>query len=535
MAFLGIDLGTSNSAAALVKQGEKGEVLALSMVQAPEGRADGADIFPSYVAFDRDGNFSAAGLRAKERYRDGATDLVVRHFKRLIGRTYDHVAGEISLGNPVFQEFKDRLARGPRGEIFIQVGPKRYSVVEVAALLLGKIKEVAAAEAHRLWREEIEGVTVSIPAGYDGPQREATKAAAQAAGFTNIKVIEEPTAAAIARGVEGSEGHIMVVDMGAGTTDIVVGHIVKDDKGLRMLMSCRKCDDLLGFMDVDNRIRDEYVMDRDRNPPHLADIYPGMDQVEKNRLMAGIKLARINASLDGNGYIGMTLRVEDKGKRLGLPLNEETLNEIIQPLVSGFRPDPDSDCLKGLRPLVEEVLLELAGNDPYKVERAKKQIRHLILMGEACHMRIIHRELAGIFAGNETIIQELKRLDPWDSFFTEGVARGAALSSSVDYDTQTPYPISVFHWHRGKTPIIPKGAPYHHEEGISRTALVPVHKGLNSLYIVSEKDDVPPNWTMRSHMILVPENGEIQLTLHWSEGGTDMGKSTIGGPDCPGR
>jgi len=502
------------------------------MVEAPEGRADYATIFPSYVAFDRDGNFSAAGLRAKERYRDGATDLVVRHFKRLIGRSFDHVAGEIAKGNLQFKEFKNRIVRGPKGDILLQVGTNKYSVVEIAGLFLQKIAEAATGKAHKLG-EDIQGVTISLPAGYDGPQREATFAAAKAAGLSNIQVIEEPTAAAVARGVEGSEGLVMVVDVGAGTTDIVVGHIVKESGGLSLLMSSRKCDDLLGGMDMDQRVLAEYVMEQDRESPRFADIYPGLVEVEKHRLMAKIEQAKINASLDGHDHIALTLRMGDHKKRISLPLNRETLNQVVRPLVSGFRPNPDSERPKGLRPLVEEVLRELAYQDHRKMEQIKSQIKHLILVGGPCRMSLIHEELAEIFKNNAAICQELKRIDPHDEFFMEGVARGAALSYLANIDTQTPYPISVFHWETGRTPIIPKGAPYQREKGITRFTQVPVYPGLNRLFIVSEKDVDAPQWTMRSHMVHVPEEGEIKLTLHWSEGGTDLGKSSIEGAGLP--
>lgn len=144
------------------------------MVRPAEGQSHAANVFPSYIAFDSNGNLSTVGLRAKERYRDGATDLVVCHFKRLIGRPYDYVAREISKGSRFFEGFKGRIERGPTGEVLIRVGEKKYSVVEIASFLLEKIVDEAEAEAQKLAGESIEKVIISIPAAFDNLQREAT-------------------------------------------------------------------------------------------------------------------------------------------------------------------------------------------------------------------------------------------------------------------------------------------------------------------------------------------------------------------------
>lgn len=527
MARLGIDLGTSNSAAALFREGAQDAVIVIPA----EGQSDGANVFPSYVAFDMQGNVSVVGRTAKERYREDATGLVVRHFKRLIGRNYDYVAKEISKGSRFFKEFEGRIERGPKGEVLIKVADNKCTVIEIASFLLKKIKDDAEVMVKKHWGESIDEVTISLPAGFEDAQRQDTKAAAEAAGFSKIKVIEEPTAAAIAKGIEGVDGNFTVVDIGAGTTDIVIGHSRKTEKGPFLVMSTRKCDDLLGGLDMDYLIL-EYVLEKDQNQPRLCDIYPRLDIGEKNRLMASIELAKITASLDGRGNISFSLRVDDRPKRINVPLDEETLNKIVSPLVNGYQ--MEDNRLKGIKPLVENALLDVAENDPQKVTQVKQQIRKLILVGGPCRMRCIHEKFKELFKENEVICKDLHEIDPLDTFFMEAVAKGAALKSN--YNTIIPHDISTFHWGKGRTLILPKGTPYNRDEGKSRSAQVPVHSGDNSIYIISERDSSSSrNWTMRRHLVKVPQNGDIQLMLHWGEGGTESGRTTIEGAGLPGK
>jgi len=422
MAKLGIDLGTSNSAVAILFKDDMKEA---NIVRPSEGLSDGAKVFPSYIAFDNQGNVSAVGLRAKERYRDGATEFVVRHFKRLIGRPYDYVAREIAKGTRFFDEFKDRIERGPHGEVMIRVAGKTLSVVEITSFLLRKMIEDTESMARGRWRESITGAVISLPAEFDDSQRAHTLKAVQASGLENVKVIEEPTAAAIARGVQGATGKIMVVDVGAGTTDIVVGHIGKTAKGLRLIMSSRMCDGELGGLDMDYLIL-EYLLEKEETEPRLRDIYPVLDdKAEKGRLMAAIKTAKINTTQSGAGYIATILQMGKRKKKIYVPINEDILNEIVSPLLYGYKKD---GRLKGIRPLVENVLLEVAANDPKRIQEVKKKIRHVVLIGNECRMRYVHEMLMEMFKENEDIHRELQGIDPLDPYFIDGVAKGCALS-----------------------------------------------------------------------------------------------------------
>jgi len=138
MAKLGIDLGTSNSAAAVVFDADKANAFTIEPI---EGNFLGDFVFPSYVAFNRKGEVSAAGLRARDRFLEGQSDLVVRHFKRLIGRPFDYVIGQMEQKNPAFSEFRDRIKRSNDGSILFTIGERDISIAEVASCLLRKIVE----------------------------------------------------------------------------------------------------------------------------------------------------------------------------------------------------------------------------------------------------------------------------------------------------------------------------------------------------------------------------------------------------------
>jgi molecular chaperone DnaK len=458
------------------------------------------------------------GLRAKERYRDGATDLVVCNFKRLIGRSYDYVAREISKGSRFFEGFKGRIERGATGEVLIKVGEKKYSIVEISSFLLKRIVAEAESEAQKLGGESIEKVVISIPAGFDSLQGEATYEAARTAGLTNVIIIEEPTAAAIAKGVQGK---IMVVDVGAGTTDIVVGYIEEGKEGLHLDMANRECDDVLGGIDMDYLIL-EYLIKEDKNQPLLRDIYPILDNAEKGKLMAKIEEAKINASLDGSGHIVTTLRIGDKPKRISVSLDENALREIVRPLVWGYERDGE---LKGIKPVVEKALLSVAGNDPKKINKVKQGMEHLILIGGPCRMRCIREMLKDVFKENETVCKQIEVINPLDPFPMEAVAKGAAESEKFKgIETEVPYNISIFHWGKGLTPVIAKGESYIREEGVVQFAQVPVSAGSNILHILTEKGP-KCDWPMKDYLVSVPQEGLLKITLYWSEGGMKDSKA----------
>jgi molecular chaperone DnaK (HSP70) len=530
MAKLGIDLGTANSAAALLFEADERNPI---IVEPIEGPLQQDLVFPSYVAFDRQGKVSAVGLNARERYFfRGQSELVVRHFKRLIGKPYDDVAEQISKGNRAFSEFGNRIKRSDEGLILLTVGERDVSVIEIASQLLQKIFADAEVQL-RKWGEEIEAVTVTLPAGFDDSQRQATVEAARIAGLkvVEIKVIEEPSAAAIAKGLGGVQGNIMVIDVGAGTTDVVIGYMETTQDSSRLLITSRECDDVLGGIDMDNLILD-YIRENDTKPPKFRDIEANLSINERLRLMGAIEDAKIIASRDGSSTLSRTLATEPP-KRIHITLSEEQLASIVEPVIYGYTTD---GYAKGIKHVVERVLLQAAGGNPSAVSKVIQQIDHVILVGGPCRMRCLRNMLRDIFRDNSHLVAQIESIDPEDRFFMEGVAKGAALCQSKGIDTTTTVPgtISILH-QTGITHVLVSGTPYKRVEGLSRTVAIPMHKGSSMLSVVSQKESRPKRqWSIRNHIVNVPEDGELQLTMTWGEGGAEAEKVRITGCGLPG-
>jgi molecular chaperone DnaK len=199
---IGIDLGTTNSCVA-VMEGGKPKVVE---------NAEGARTTPSVVAFAKDGE-RLVGQPAK---RQAVTnpDNTVFAVKRLIGRRFD---------DPVTKKDMElvpyKITRGPNGDAWVNAGGKDYSPSQISAFILQKMKETAEAYLG----ETVTQAVITVPAYFNDAQRQATKDAGQIAGLEVLRIINEPTAAALAYGLDKQDGKtIAVYDLGGGTFDISV-------------------------------------------------------------------------------------------------------------------------------------------------------------------------------------------------------------------------------------------------------------------------------------------------------------------------
>lgn len=531
MAKLGIDLGTSNSAAAVVFDADEKNPYTVEPI---EGDYLGDFVFPSYVAFNKKGEISTAGLPAKERFIGGQSDLVVRHFKRLIGRPFDYVANQISQDNRAFSEFRDRIKRSNDGSVLFTIGEKDISVVEIASYLLKKIVEDSQAFAQK-WGEKINSAVVTLPAGFDDSQRQDTVEAAKLAGLEgiDITVIEEPTAAAVARGLVGMEGKIMVVDVGAGTTDVIVGYMEQTQYGPHLTMTGRDCDDVLGGIDMDYLILD-HIRKIDSGSPKLEDILDELKADQRLRLMGKIEEAKIVASRDGAASVSINLSVGGaRPKGIHVPLDEVTLSEIVEPIIVGEKVNNHS---KGVKPVVERALLKAAGGNLSTVPKVVDEIEWLILIGGPCRMRCLHEMLKDVFKRNANIIVQIDNIDRTDRLIKEAVAHGAALSQvkGIEVTNSVPHTVSIFH-QSGLTPVIAAGTPFDRGQGTSRSVSLPATRGSNLIWILSQKDSQPTReWSMHSHTINVPQEGKMKVNLKWGEGGVETDKASVEGCGLPG-
>ncbi|HEX5777155.1 MAG TPA: molecular chaperone DnaK [Caulobacteraceae bacterium] len=230
--IIGIDLGTTNSCVAIM-DGKNPKVIE---------NAEGARTTPSVVAFLEDGE-RLIGQPAKRQAVTNPSNTLFA-IKRLIGRHYDDPVVEKDKGMVPYE-----IVKGPNGDAWVRAQGKDYSPQEVSAFILMKLKE----DAERHLGEKVEKAVITVPAYFNDAQRQATKDAGKIAGLEVLRIINEPTAAALAYGLEKAEGKkIAVYDLGGGTFDISILEIgdgvfeVKATNG----------DTFLGGEDFDLRIVD---------------------------------------------------------------------------------------------------------------------------------------------------------------------------------------------------------------------------------------------------------------------------------------
>src|ERR671915_2056456 len=198
---IGIDLGTTNSAMAVLEGGEPTVI----------PNAEGGRTTPSVVAFTQ-GNERLVGTVAK---RQAVTNpgRTVFSIKRFMGRKEAEVREEESI-------VPYKVVAGPNGDARVQIDDKQYSPPEISAMILQKLK----ADAEAYLGDTVDSVVVTVPAYFNDDQRQATKDAGKVAGLDVKRIINEPTAASLAYGLdkEGADETILVFDLGGGTFDVSV-------------------------------------------------------------------------------------------------------------------------------------------------------------------------------------------------------------------------------------------------------------------------------------------------------------------------
>ena len=230
--IIGIDLGTTNSCVAIM-DGKTPKVIE---------NAEGARTTPSVVAFLEDGE-RLVGQPAR---RQGVTNPTNTLFaiKRLIGRQMTDPMVEKDKGMVPYE-----IVKGPNGDAWVRAQGTDYSPQQVSAFILQKMKE--AAEQHL--GEKVEKAVITVPAYFNDAQRQATKDAGKIAGLEVLRIINEPTAAALAYGLEKNDGKkIAVYDLGGGTFDV---SILEIGDGVFEVKSTNG-DTFLGGEDFDLRIVD---------------------------------------------------------------------------------------------------------------------------------------------------------------------------------------------------------------------------------------------------------------------------------------
>ena len=330
---IGIDLGTTNSCVA-VMEGKNPKVIE---------NAEGMRTTPSMVAFTDDGEI-IVGLPAK---RQAVTNPENTFFaiKRLIGRRWD---------DPMVEKDKKlvpyKIVKAANGDAWVELHGKQYSPSQISAFILQKMKETA--EAHL--GQKVEQAVITVPAYFNDAQRQATKDAGKIAGLEVLRIINEPTAAALAYGLEKKEGKtIAVYDLGGGTFDI---SILEIGDGVFEVKSTNG-DTFLGGEDFDMRVVD-YLANEFKKE---SGIDLRGDKLALQRLKEAAEKAKIELSSTTQTEINLPFITADKSgpKHLTMKLTRAKLESLVDDLIQKTI-GPCQSALKdaGLKPAeIEEVVL----------------------------------------------------------------------------------------------------------------------------------------------------------------------------------
>ena len=353
--IIGIDLGTTNSAVAVMEAGQPTVV----------ANQEGARTTPSVVAFSKTGERMVGQIAKRQAITNPANTIF--SIKRFMGRRYDEVNEEMKM-------VPYKVVKGDHDDVRIEINGKKYSPAEISAMILTKLKE--AAEAYL--GSKVTQAVITVPAYFNDAQRQATKDAGQIAGLEVMRIINEPTAAALAYGIDKNKDEtIAVYDFGGGTFDI---SILSVSDGMVEVKSTNG-DTHLGGDNIDQRIIDWIVaefkkennIDLSKDAMALQRLKEAAEKAKielSNLLEIEINLPFVTADATGPKHLIMKLTrarfeqmVEDIIQRSVAPCKQalsdagvtpQQLNEVV--LVGG----------QTRMPRIQALVRELFGREPHK-------------------------------------------------------------------------------------------------------------------------------------------------------------------------
>ena len=329
--IIGIDLGTTNSVVSVMEGGDP--------VVIPN--AEGGRTTPSVVAFTKDGE-RLVGQVAK---RQAVTNpkQTIFSIKRFMGRRMNEVTEEI-------KKVPYKVVEGPNGLVAVEIGGKRYTPPEISAMILQKMKQTA----EDYLGQTVDRAVITVPAYFNDAQRQATKDAGKIAGLEVLRIINEPTAAALAYGLDKKkEEKVAVFDLGGGTYDISVLELAD---GVFEVKSTNG-DTHLGGDDFDQRLIDWLVAEFKKD----QGIDLSKDPMALQRLKEAAEKAKMELSTTTQTDINLPFITADQSgpKHLNLSLTRAKFEQLVDDLIQRTIP-PMQQALKdaGLDPkAVDEVIL----------------------------------------------------------------------------------------------------------------------------------------------------------------------------------
>ena len=305
---IGIDLGTTNSCVAIM-EGKNPKVIE---------NAEGARTTPSMVAFRPDGEILVGASAKRQAVTNPEQTLFA--IKRLIGRRYDDPIVQTDKGMVAY-----KIVAGPNGDAWVEVNGKKWSPSEISAHILRKMKETA----EKYLGETVTEAVITVPAYFNDAQRQATKDAGTIAGLEVLRIINEPTAAALAYGLEKKKtGTIAVYDLGGGTFDV---SILELGDGVFEVKSTNG-DTFLGGEDFDKRIID-FLADEFKKQQGI-DLR--QDRLALQRLKEAAEKAKIELSSAAQTDINLPFITADQAgpKHLDIRLTRAKFEALVDDLVT---------------------------------------------------------------------------------------------------------------------------------------------------------------------------------------------------------
>jgi molecular chaperone DnaK len=303
---IGIDLGTTNSCMAVIEGGEPTVI----------PNAEGGRTTPSVVAFTKDGQ-RLVGAPAKRQQVTNPENTIFS-IKRFMGRKHDEVSEEMTI-------VPYEVVKGPNEDVRVRASGKEYAPPEISAMILQKLKTDAAAYLG----EKVDDAVITVPAYFNNAQREATKDAGKIAGLNVLRIINEPTAAALAYGLdkEESEQTILVFDLGGGTFDVSVLDL---GEGV-FQVKATSGDNHLGGDNFDKAVVDWMVAEFKKD----QGIDLAQDRMALQRLYEAAEKAKIELSSTMTTQINLPFvtATAEGPKHLDLQLTRAKLNELTHDLL----------------------------------------------------------------------------------------------------------------------------------------------------------------------------------------------------------